>query len=174
MEVDHGSGLPPLGAGGEDGWDRYYRTVIRETGREAEERLHRFGESARDWVHGLVNWPPPNWPAELDLLVEHTRYYGLVIEPECVRNLHNLIEARINGTGPFEVLGPYGSNAPEGGGPVVQLALGVGLDEGATTGASSGTTVSGAGASTSRLWTITHRAQSRTTAPRWFTAVDLT
>jgi hypothetical protein len=40
MNLHDASGLPPLGAD-EDGWDRYYRAVIRETGREVDERLLR-------------------------------------------------------------------------------------------------------------------------------------
>ena len=92
--------------------------------------------SLGDWLWAMLNWPTPDWREQLDLFVEHTRYNGLVIEPESVRAIYDLIEARVNGTGPFSDLGPYGGEQPVGAGPTVQLAMSVGLDDGTRTDAS--------------------------------------
>ena len=117
-----------------DGWDKFYRCVIEETIRQANERLDRFRVSLGDWLYGQINWPTDDWEQQLDLFVEHTRYYGLVIQPECIQSLHDLLEARVNGTGPFAVLGPYdagrkraATDAP------IQLAAAVALDDGTRT-----------------------------------------
>ena len=58
--------------------------------------------------------------------------------------------------------------------PVRSSPAGTIRSAGSTTSARSGTTVSGAGASTSALRTITQRAQSMAVSPRWFVAVERT
>ena len=98
--------------------------------------LDRFRVSLGDWLWAMLNWPTDDWREQLNRFVEHTRYYGLIIEPESVSTIHDLIEARVNGTDAFAVLGPYGAKQPAGTGPTVQLAMSVGLDDGTRTDAS--------------------------------------
>ncbi|MEX0675995.1 MAG: hypothetical protein WD063_02890 [Pirellulales bacterium] len=99
-----------------DGWDKYYRCVIEETSRLVDEMLDRFRVSLGDFLYGMLNWPTDDWGEQLNRFVEHTRYYGLIIEPESIRTIHDLIEARVNGTGPFAVLGPYAGAGGKGSG----------------------------------------------------------
>ncbi|MEX0679539.1 MAG: hypothetical protein WD063_20870 [Pirellulales bacterium] len=117
---------------GEDGWDKYYRCVIQETSRLVDEMLDRFRVSLGDFLYAMLNWPTDDWREQLNRFVEHTRYYGLIIEPESIRTIHDLIEARVNGTGPFAVLGPYGGPQSAGTGPTVQLAMAVSVGVAAT------------------------------------------
>jgi hypothetical protein len=98
------------------------------------EYLERFRESLAWWLHGELNWPSPDWEQQLRLFVDHTRYYGLEIAPASIQKLHDLLEARVNGTGPFEVLGPYRWDEPAvATGEPIQLALAVGVDDGTRT-----------------------------------------
>ncbi|KKK56438.1 hypothetical protein LCGC14_3064530, partial [marine sediment metagenome] len=114
-----------------DGWDKFYRCVVEETIRQANERLDRFRVSLGDWLHPQLNWPTEDWQQQLDLFVEHTRYYGLIIEPECVQTLHDLLEARVNGTGAFAALGPYDAQQKRAATDVpIQVAAAVALDQG--------------------------------------------
>ena len=70
--------------------------------------LDRFRVSLGDWLYAMLNWPTDDWREQLNLFVEHTRYYALIIEPDSIRTINDLFEAHVNGTGPFAVLGPYG------------------------------------------------------------------
>jgi A nuclease family of the HNH/ENDO VII superfamily with conserved AHH len=118
----------------DDGWDKFYRHVIEEAGRLVNEKLDWFRVSLGDWLYGQLNWPTDDWQQQLDLLVEHTRYYGLIIQPDCVQALHDLVEARVKGTGAFSQLGPYGAQQRRGAtaGPI-QIAAAVALDDGTRT-----------------------------------------
>jgi hypothetical protein len=119
-----------------DGWDKFYQTVVDETQKGVWERLDRFRISLGDWFWPTINWPPPDWRDELYLFVQHTRYYGLIIEQDAIDRFRYLIEARVNGTGPFVELGPYHFDQPPAAtGAQVQLAMGVALDDGTRTGA---------------------------------------
>lgn len=109
-----------------DGWDKFYECVLKETIRLTRQKLDRFEESLGDWLYGQLNWPSDDWEQQLELLVEHTRYYSLLIEPECIATLHALVEARVNQSGPFAVLAE-GATGP------IQVAVGVTVDDGTRT-----------------------------------------
>jgi hypothetical protein len=95
-----------------DAWEKFFRCVVRETGRQMHEHLDRFRVSLGDWLFAMVNWPTPDWEQQLQILVDHTRYYGLIIHPVSIQSIHDLVEARVNGTGPFAGHGPYRWDQP--------------------------------------------------------------
>jgi hypothetical protein len=114
-----------------DAWDKFYETVARETDRGTHELLDRFGVSLGDWLYGSLNWPAPQWRDELYEFVEHSRYYGVELEQASIDRFRELIEARVEGTAPFEELGPY--NAQQVAAPAampVQLAMAVVVGDG--------------------------------------------
>jgi hypothetical protein len=117
-----------------DGWDKFYECVVDETDRLVDETLERFRVSLEDWLFGQMNWPTPDWEQQLKLFVDHSRYYGVIVHDETIQTFHDLLEARVNGTGPFAAYGPYRWDQPtRGAGVPIQPAIAIGFDDGTRT-----------------------------------------
>ena len=112
-------------------WEEYYRSCFEKTRDGVKRLLHWFQESLAWWLHAELNWPRKDWEQQLQVFVEHSAHYGVLIKPKSIQELHDLLEARVNGTGPFERFGPYRwDEPPQPSTTPIQLAAAVSVDDG--------------------------------------------